>query len=429
MRDFLKKIFSGKTPEPVIIACESIPDRLRGKETEVRKTFTTTTEEPVRNIRNAAAQLQLIVNTITGAEHDPEIHPKLKSIAKNTLPQFIRSMNASLAKEFPDDPVEFYDASVECINSCLNSIRGPGRYLQIVFPQEMKAARTGIDAMGREINEINPALATYRIGIERVHEAQALYATLTGTKTDLQKAREKYQRTSQRIQEISERVAGIDQELRDLLADPQMSDVEAQKTALQDLEKRHEETARSYAAISMTTSHVLRKAEKIAIRQNHPAETTTLQHAMTILSDHELPDSTVLAAALAAACPITERMIESGDIALKNKEERAIFSDSSHFCSEICSVCERLTREEDACTIAHNAVNFHPMILKTHSLEREQAQLRTMLEKEKTALKELEDWQQKTIERIPVLTEELRKKVGIIEGKDVQFHDDNRKSA
>ena len=44
--------------------------------------------------------------------------------------------------------------------SCLNSTRGQGRYLQAVFPEEMKAVKSGIDAIGHEINEITASLGT-----------------------------------------------------------------------------------------------------------------------------------------------------------------------------------------------------------------------------------------------------------------------------
>jgi hypothetical protein len=429
MRNFLKKLFAGKEPESVIIPFDTLPQMLTEREAAAKVTLDSVSSEPVRNIRNAAAHLQLIVNTIAGAEHDPEIHPKLKSIAKNTLPQFIRSMNTSLAKELPEEPEEFYVAAVECVKGCLNSVSGPGRYLQIVFPDEMKSARTGIDAMGREMNDITASLGAYRREITRLNEARVAYTTIIDTRTYLQKAGEKNQRITQRIREVRERVAAIDQERKDLQVDPRMSDAGQKKTALNDLEKHREETARAYAAISMTASHVLRKAEKIATRQNHPAEIATLQHAMSLLSHHELPDTMELGAALAAACPITERMIGAGDIALKNKEERAIFSDASNFCTEVCTTCSMLLQEEQGCLAAREALVSHPVMVKMSSLEREQAQLRTMLEREIQVQKELEDWQQKTTERIPVLTAELRKKVGDIVGKDVQFQDDSRKSA
>jgi hypothetical protein len=429
MRDFLKKLFSGKEPESVVVAFETIPQLLKSREEAAKAKYDATTEEPVRNIRNAAAQLQHIVNTIAGAEHDPAIHPKLKSIAKNTLPQFIRSMNASLAKELPEDPDEFYLAAVECVKGCLNSVKGPGRYLQIVFPDEMKAARTGIDTMGREMNAVTAALGTYRKESGAITAAKAEYATILDAQRDLEKAGEKSLRMTQRIKETTDRIAKIDSEREDLRSDSRMTEIEEKRTALQDLEKQREETARAYAALSMTAAHVLRKAEKIATRQNHHDEIALIQRAMALLSHHELPDIADLKTALDAVYPVTARMIGAGEIALKNKEERAVFSEGSHFCSEICTTCSRLEAEEKACTAARGALTVHPVIVKLNSLDREHAQLLAMADKEILLQKELEDWQQKTRERIPVLREELRKMAGVIEGRNVQFRNEDQKSA
>ena len=58
-------------------------------------------QEPIHNIRNATANLQLMVNNLKGADQDPETHPKIKSIAKNSLPLFFKAMNSSLCKGTP----------------------------------------------------------------------------------------------------------------------------------------------------------------------------------------------------------------------------------------------------------------------------------------------------------------------------------------
>ena len=63
-----------------------------------------------------------------------------------------------------------------------------------------------------------------------------------------------------------------------------------------------------------------------------------------LLSDHTVPDPDNLASALTLACPITERMIATGEIVLKNKEERGIFSDTGQFCTEMrtaCTACKK----------------------------------------------------------------------------------------
>ena len=134
------------------------------------------------------ANLQNIVNTIAKAEHDPEIHPKLKSIAKNSLPLFVKAMNSSLVRELPEDIENFYPAAVESLKSCLNSTRGQGRYLQIVFPEEMKAVRTGIDTIGREINGITAALTDYRKEKTLVDNILNLHTALIDINADISKA-------------------------------------------------------------------------------------------------------------------------------------------------------------------------------------------------------------------------------------------------
>lgn len=429
MRDFFKRLFGGKEPETVTLSFDSVTGLLGERVAAARLILADQTKIPMQNIRNAAAQLQLIVNTIAGAEHDPVIHPRLKSIAKNTLPQYIRAMNISLAKELPEDTEEFYPAAIDCVKNCLNSIQGPGRYLQIVFPEEMKASRTGIDAIGREINHITTTLGAYRKEMTGIHEARTLHATILDTRNNLAKANERDQRITQRIQEITGRLNTIETEVVSIPDDPLMADADTKKKRLKELENHKEEKARIYAALSMTAAHVLRKAEKIALKQKHPNEISILKQAMILLSGHEMPDPVELESALNAACPVAERMIGSGEIALKNKEERGVFSDINRFCKEMGTICRELKEQEVTVRDAQEALLAHPLIMRTASLEREKGQLKIMLEKERTAQKELKQWQQKAEEQMPVLTEEFRKKVGSIIGKNVQFQDHPRTTA
>ena len=149
------------------------------------------TDTPVRNIRNATARLQHIVNGIAEAEHDPAIHPKLKTIAKNSLPLFVKAMKASLSKDLPEDIEEFYPAVVENVKGCLNSTRGQGRYLQVVFPKEMASVKTGIDIIGHEINALTTSLTDYRKQKTMSDEARSLYNALLDIRIDSEKAREK----------------------------------------------------------------------------------------------------------------------------------------------------------------------------------------------------------------------------------------------
>ena len=421
MYSFIKKFLKQKEPDKFTLAFDTIPVWLNEREKISRSALETETDVPVRNVRNATAQLQHIVNGIADAEHDPAIHPKLKSIAKNSLPLFVKAMNASLSKELPEDIEGFYSAAVECVKGCLNSTRGQGRYLQVVFPEEMKAVKTGIDAIGREMNVITTSLTTYRKQKALMNRIQALYDALHDIRIDSEKSLEKSQRISTRITEITQRIAVIEKELMELPSDPGMNEVNEKKSALNEMEKKQTEITRTYAALSMTVSHVFRKAEKIATKQRQPTEISTLRHAIGLLSNHTVPDTEELESALTRACPIAQRMIDAGEIVLKNKEERAVFSDTGRFCTEMCTTCTGIRTQELACRNLQNAIVSHPVLVMMNSREREKIQLESILEKERQAQKDLSDWSNKIKEKIPALKKELQIKIEEIIGENVQL--------
>ena len=429
MHNFLTKLFGKKEPEVFTIGMSAVPAWLDGREKTARSTLLQETGETQKKIRDAVLNLQQITNTVARAEQAPELHPKLRSIAKNSLPQFVKAMNASLAKELPDEIEDFYPAAVECLKSCLNSTQGQGRYLQAVFPNEMKAVKSGIDVIGREINDITESLARYRKEKKLIDPALAIHTALSEIQEDIQKAKEKDKRITLRITEMTDRISAIEKELQAFPADERMGEVGTLKKTLLEAENRRDAAVRTNAALSMTASHVFRKAEKIAVRQTHSSEISILRRTMDLLSDHKVPDTRDLSAALAAACPVTERMIAAGEITLKNKEERAIFSDTQQFSTDMCASCTDLKKLEETCRIAEETLASHPLLVRVQSLEREKTQLDTMLVKENQARVELKEWLVKTQEKIPKLSEELKKKIEEIVGVGVQLQIDDQRLA
>jgi hypothetical protein len=424
MHSFIKKLLNPKEPKKYVLAFDAIPAWLDEQEKISRSALENETINPIRNIRNASAQLQHIVNGIADAEHDPAIHPKLKSIAKNSLPLFVKAMNSSLSKELPEDIEEFYTAAVECVKGCLNSTHGQGRYLQAVFPEEMKAVKTGIDAIGRELNAITASLTGYRKQKTLIQSIRSLYDAIRDIRTDSEKSLEKSQRMSARIKEYTERISAIEKELLVLPSDAGMKEVNEKKSALAEMEKRQTEVTRTYATLSMTVSHVFRKAEKIATKQRQPTEIAMLRHAIDLLSDHTVPEIKDLESALNMAFPIVQKMIDAGDIVLKNKEERAVFSDTGRFCTEMCSIGTEIRAQELACSNLKKAIETHPVLMKMNSMEREKIQLESMLEKERHAQHELSDWSVKIKEKVPALQQELHQKIAEIIGENVQLQID-----
>jgi hypothetical protein len=426
MYKFLKDLLKKKEPDNITLTFGAVPAWLDEHEKILRSTLRTETDIPVQNIRNATAQLRHIVNGIADAEHDPAIHPKLKTIAKNSLPLFVKAMKASLAKDLPEDIEEFYSAAVESVKGCLNSTRGQGRYLQVVFPEEMKAVKSGIDAIGREINGITTSLTVYRNKITLSREVRTLYNALLDIRTDSEKAREKDTRIHTRIAEITSRIDLLKKELESLSVDARMDEIRKIQFTLQECEKKRDELFRAYTTRSMTASHVFRKAEKIATKQRHPAEISALRRVIDLLSDHTVPDPDDLASALTLACPLAERMIGADNIILKNKEERGIFSDTGQFCTEMRTACTDVRNQETECRNIQDSLSSHPVRVKINTLEREKTQLEHMLEKENQEQKDLIEWREKIVEKIPFLEKELGNKIEGMMGKGVQLRFDDQ---
>ena len=58
-------------------------------------------------------------------------------------------------------------------------------------------------------------------------------------------------------------------------------------------------------------------------------------------------------------------------IGQKNKEERAIFSETSRFCTEMCTICSNIATQELACKNAQDSLSSHPILVLVNSLGRE----------------------------------------------------------
>ncbi len=294
-------------------------------------------------------------------------------------------------------------------------------YLQVVFPEEMKAVKTGIDAIGHEINTITASLARYQKQKVLTSAARSLQGALYDLRIDARKSLEKDARITSRIRDITERIEGIEKELAELSSDARMHEVNEKKSCLSDAEKTRDERIRTYTALSMTASHVFRKAEKIAAKQKLSSEISNLRHTIDLLSDHTAPDTRELASALIAAFPVAQRMIDSGDIILKNKEERAIFSDTQKFSDDIFSLCKDIMTQEMACKSAQDELASHPVLTRINALLREKTQLVSMMNKEHQSQKDLAEWSEKTLVKIPTLKDELNQKLEEIVGGSVQL--------
>ncbi|MFZ1898424.1 hypothetical protein [Methanoregula sp.] len=424
MLKFLKSLLGSAPGKQITLTFEEVPSWLDEQEKTVHLTLQDEVKEPIRNIRHATANLQLMVNNLKDADQDPDTHPKIKSIAKNSLPLFIRAMNASLAKELPSEPEAFYAVAVECVKGCLNAIRGQGRYLMVAFPEEMKVTKAGIDTIGREINIMTKAIGRFNEESTHIQATRTAYAALCEARKDQERAVGKEERIRARIVEITGRLDIISTEITRLSSDSSLQLLDAERGRCTDLVRQRDDYLRHYASLAMTASHVFRKAEKIATRKHLSKEVHLLKDAMDILSDHTVASAELVTPALDAACPVVQKMIDEGDIILKNKEEHAVFSDSRKFCGEVSGLCRRYRDLEARCREAEEGFANHPVLARLRSLEREKEQLKSMQVHEEEEHRQLLLWRTKILASAPLLQEELLKKLKEMIGETVQLEMD-----
>ena len=423
MLKFLKSLLGPSPGSTITLAERDIPAWLSERETAARAVLEAEVAEPVRAVRMAVARLQLTVNNLQDADQDHEAHPRIKSIAKNSLPLFLKAMNTSLAKELPEDPREFYTAAVECVRIALNAVRGQGRYLTVALPDEMKDIRAGIDAIGHEINTMTKALGRYNEESARIAAAREAMAAFSGARAEHAASFGREERIRERIAGTARRLDEIMAETARLSADESLGTLDAVRARCDTLTKERDDLLRHYAALSMTSSHVFRKAEKIAVRKKLSKEVRILKEAMEILSHHEVATAAEVTGALDAACPVVLGMIGEGDILLKNREERTVFSDTSAFSAEMGALCTKYGESVEQCRKEEEILLSHPVPARLRSLEREKGQLESMRAHEEQEHSTLLAARKEREDALPRLKEDLVKKLGEMRGETVQLQE------
>ena len=420
MLKFIKKMFSQEEKKPLVLCFDEIPAWLDIRRREAETLLTVSTEKEQAEIRSAITELSEVIQVLMAAQFNEDIHPKLRSIAEKSLPQYFKAVHAALEKPLPSEPEAFYTAAAELLRSCINSARGQGKYLKTVFPEEMKSIDACVSVIGRAINAMNEPLKSYRTVTAQIDDAMKLQGALGDIYEDAGKALEREGRMEQRIREINGQLTACEATAAELEQKRAGQDLKNQEGAVATMKKARDQTVHRYSALSMTASHVLRKAEKVAKRQHRTSDEQIIAKAIAILSDHDVPDCSDLAAALDAAYVPARRMIDAGEVVLKNREERGLFTSREEFSSGIRDLCTCFSDQSACCEAANRAIATHPVVIRHEELLRDMNKLFESLAKEKKVHAELVQWHSDLIRKIPLVQEHLQKMlVGIVEG-DVQ---------
>ncbi len=315
--------------ELIEIRFDEVPAWLDGREAAIRKDLTEATAPACRAIIASIGRLRRAVASLPAAEQVREMPPRLVDVTRKALPQFTRSMSQILAKELPENAEEFYTTAAEMLKGAVRTVRGQGKYLATAYPEEMREIRDGIRDFGRGINAMTGMIDRYRTGLQQVNEIRRIHDRMSQVRTDYAAILEQIPLQQDAVAAGNIRIADI----REALSRREQEGASAARTDLEaqirGLEQRKDEIARRYASLRVTAVRVFGRGAKVAERGGDRAAARRFRRVLELLDDPDLGEGADRTGSVAAAIPDVMALLGRGDLVLKNREERRLFSDTA----------------------------------------------------------------------------------------------------
>ena len=342
--------------------------------------------EKVLSIRDS---LEAAVRRLSESKRDAAFHPKLEKIVQNSLPQFEKAVLFALGRPLPEDADEFYQACTESLKGCVKGLAGPGRYLRNVFPEEMKEIRVIIDEFGKEVNLLTPVIAQSRARREKVRlvreahlRAREMDAALDRLSKEIPGIKEEIVALTRRRDESQATIESCDRRMEN---DPAFREAAAQ---VERSKKEMSGILRKFQGTSSTLVHVLRKAEKITQRSETESLARDIRRVIGLLSSREVPPAADIEREAGAVLPAVSRMIASGEVQLKNQEERDLFSSPEKIPGVLSKMIRENERAREIATMAEARLAGDPNRIQRGKAEEE---LRSILSERREKERHLEE--------------------------------------
>lgn len=360
------------------------------------------------------------VKELGRVERTEKIHPKLEKITRNSLPQFEKAITTSLAHTLPADPEEFYKAFTESLKGCVKGLAGPGRYLRNVFPDEMKAIRVLIDEMGNEMNHLTPLVAARRARKEQIAFLRDIHHRI-GVQSEIKAgAGRAIPPIEARLAETRRTFAERERQLGEQTGSiGEISSLAEREKELGRLNDCKTEDEREIRAILSTLVHVFRKAEKIMQRGEAGILAKQVHLATEVFARAEIPDDTESASHLSAVLPSIISLIESGEILLKNQEEKRLFEIPDRITGILSDLLAK--RDEALARIqgCEQQIRDHPLTRRKAAIRDEINSLRASIREDEATLADLNSRLQDAESALPDLLNHLEGGLSKILGNPV----------
>jgi chromosome segregation ATPase len=418
LKDMLKP---GKEEATLTFGIDEVAPFLETSLQDVTVSLYEKTNGPRQAVEIERKELHCLLDEISSKEREEAYHPKLEKVAKNTLPLFQKAMYSAVSKELPPDPEEFYTAVGECLKGCVKGISGPGRYLQGVFPEEMKKIKETVDRIGREVNSMTPAIAEARKRRDAIRKARHDLSRYSAASSEQKSARADIDRYGQEIIVVTKELQGVHEMAASFERGPDAQEAGTLGVALETSRAAVEHEERSVRADLAVISHVLRKSEKLVSRSQGAAAAKGLEEAVDLLAVSGIPDKDQLLPVLRKTLPVVSSMVQTGEITLKNKEERELFSPDGDLLGRIEQDLIRLDKARTAFRTADHACHQSRYRQRMKEYESQAMQAESRIAALKVKISDLEQKISDLDKELPALRRSLETLLGELARRPVVF--------
>ena len=397
MLEKLLSIFKGtgdskqlkQSVEPVTLSLPEIKDWLNQQENACKMERNEALLKSREAIEVLLETIRKLVLSVDEVLTDKPLHPKVVQVNTQQLPLFKSKMLHALDATFSDDDEEFYTQVTTMLNATFRAFRGPGRYLHQSYPEGMREIRDHLDLFGKEINVMTGVIRTSRerlVDIEAVHQAYDTYKNLISQYSNVDALKSTMET---RLKECQEELVRALDEKEAYLESEEYKIYDVHKI---DLERQWEildEEKKNLQIRLNTSSQVWKRAmhewHALLDKQNE----SVISQLIALVEENGVesePDK-IMVHLKTVVNPLFQ-LIETGKVSLKNAAERAYFSSSAEYLTELNGALERYNQKKEKYEEAERVLSlqrspeiFLEMQERIEKLQEEMADIETKISK------------------------------------------------
>ncbi len=410
MLDRLRTLIGkGAKPSKIEIAFMELPQYIEREELTLRDRLEQEVATRRPQVTTALETIQEILNALSEIERAPSSHPKLEKIAKSSLPHFIRSVQQHIGRPLPLEAEAFYHELSLILKGCITALKGAGKYLPAVFPDEMKALRHEIGIIGRTINELTAIFSQVKQERVQLSSLRAEWSEIQALQTELEKGKDRLTELQAQMQTVEIERQRVDDSLTDLQKSDAYAFLVGQQEQFNYLEREVQDLRLKNEQSLGVFLSVYRRAARIHRHQNNREGERRMEESIALLesSPHNCSD---IRENLLETSPLLLEMIRAGTLTLKGQEEQRIAAGPESVSTEVWQSCSDVQAAENRLENQKRMIREMPVQTELLHLKGEESRVLHLHER---ILQEQEE-QKKALQNLPVrlqtLMDELEQK-------------------